>query len=292
MGVAAGHRAYQLGWKESLEHRRSIGFDEGMEELASIRVRNGGPTNNADAASALVVGTGMVLGLLARRRTGEGQYMETTMLCSNAYVVSDQFFDYEGAGPVATHDEDGAGPLYRLYQAREGWVFLAAPLPADWDRLAAVLDAAGPTGSVALGGDARFSSPAARDAHAAELAAQLGEIFATRPAAAWEELLASQHVACVEVSQRPLSEFTINDPSMVENGFTAEVEHPLFGRHRRHGPIVSLSDTPGTAGPGCLIGQHTRTILAELGYSDEEMEALRRDGVVAWPDGAPSRAPA
>jgi len=283
MGVAAGHRGYQLGWRKALGHRKPISFEEGLEELAGIRLRNGGPTNNADAASALVVGTGMLLGLLAKARTGRGQYCETTMLCSNAYVVSDQFLDYAGAVPSAFHDENGAGPLYRLYQARTGWVFLAAPLPGDWGELLDALEGSGEKVS-GLSADARFGSVEARAAHGAELAAELAAVFATRQAAEWEQVLTARGVACVEVSQRPLSDFTISDPSTVANGFISEVEHPLFGRHYRHGPIVTLSATPGTAGPGCLVGQHTRPILAELGYSDEEVEALRRDGIVAWPE--------
>ncbi len=102
MGVAAGHRGYQLGWETALEHRQAVTFEEGREQLADINRRYGGPTNNADAASALVVGTSLLLGLLARQRTGQGQYLETTMLCSNAYVVSDEFFDYDGK-PEQSH---------------------------------------------------------------------------------------------------------------------------------------------------------------------------------------------
>ena len=146
MGVAAGHRGYQLGWIRALEGRRPLSFEEGLEQLEAMRLRNGGPTNNADAASALVVGTGMLLGLLAKVRTGQGQYMETTMMCSNAYVVSDEFFDFDARMEVAHHDEDGAGPLYRLYRARSGSVFLAAPLPQDWGELMSALDALGAGG--------------------------------------------------------------------------------------------------------------------------------------------------
>jgi crotonobetainyl-CoA:carnitine CoA-transferase CaiB-like acyl-CoA transferase len=71
---------------------------------------------------------------------------------------------------------------------------------------------------------------------------------------------------------------------MVENGFTVDVEHPLFGSHRRHGPIATLSETPGRPGPGCLVGQHTRAILAELGYSDDQIADLGDRKIVGWPE--------
>jgi crotonobetainyl-CoA:carnitine CoA-transferase CaiB-like acyl-CoA transferase len=282
MSVAAGHRGYQLGWERALDHRQSITFDEGQKQLAAINLRSGGPTNNADAASALVVGTGMLLGLLARQRTGQGQYLETTMMCSNAYVVSDEFFDYDGKATTAHHDENGTGPLYRLYPTQAGWVFLAAPRDADWDQLRHALTTV--TGTDVLGADPRFTTAAGRATHGPELAAALAAVFSSRPAADWEARLVPHDVACVEVSQGPFSEFTINDPTMVDNGFVAEVEHPLFGRHRRHGPIVTMTSTPGKPGPGCLVGQHTRLILGELGYTNDQMAELRDRHIVAWPE--------
>lgn len=104
------------------------------------------------------------------------------------------------------------------------------------------------------------------------------------PAARWEELMLARDVACVQVNEQTLSEFTIEHPAMVENGFVGEVEHPRFGRHRRHGPLVTMSEAPVTLGPGSLTGQHTRQILAELGYSADDVAELRRRGVVTWPD--------
>jgi crotonobetainyl-CoA:carnitine CoA-transferase CaiB-like acyl-CoA transferase len=280
MGVAAGHRAYQLGWASALHHSEEITFEEGMARLDAMRLMSGGPTNNADAAAGLTVGTALVLGLVARQRNGSGQYLETSMLCSNAYVVSDDFFAFDGKVPVQHHDENGTGPLYRLYPTAEGWVFLAASLPSEWSELVGALrDVAG----VDLGSDARFATLEARAANASALADALVDILAARPAREWEQVLLPHDVACVEVSQTSLSDFSIGSPTAVENGFTEEVTHPLFGTHRRHGPIVTLSETPGVVGPGCLVGQHTRKILGELGYSDDEMSALRDKGVVGWP---------
>jgi formyl-CoA transferase len=99
-------------------------------------------------------------------------------------------------------------------------------------------------------------------------------------------LLTARDVACVEVNEQPFSRFTIEHPAMVENGFVGETVHPWFGRHRRHGSLVSMPDSAATLGPGCLIGQHTRQILGELGYSAEQIDDLRARGVVTWPDDA------
>jgi crotonobetainyl-CoA:carnitine CoA-transferase CaiB-like acyl-CoA transferase len=65
-----------------------------------------------------------------------------------------------------------------------------------------------------------------------------------------------------------------------ETGLVVEVEHPLFGSILRAGPPVGLSETPGRVAPGCLVGQHTESILAELGYAPERIEELRATGTV------------
>jgi len=209
--------------------------------------------------------------LVARQRQGVGQYMQTTMLCSNAYVVSDDFFDFEGKEPTATHDENGVSALYRLYQTSEGWVFLAAPLAADWDRVQAAFE---------IGDDPRFSTPADRIARDAELAKVIGTVLAGRRAAEWEATLGARDITCVEVSQGSFSEFTISSPTVRDNDFVAEVTHPLFGAHLRHGPVATLSLTPGAPQPACLVGQHTRAVLLEFGYGEDQIADLHTRGII------------
>ena len=278
MGVAAGHRAYQLGWPSAINHLEDITFEEGMERLRAQRTNSGGPTANADAAAAMIVGSAMLLGLVARQRNGVGQYLETSMLCANAYVVSDDFFDFAGKAVVAHHDENGVNARYRLYPASQGWVFLAAPLAADWVGLAAALHD-GTDGAVDLAADARFATPTAREERDAELAEVIaGAALESRTRPDWEARFAAHDVALVEVSQGSFSEFTISSEVMRENDFVAEVTHPRFGTHLRHGPIVTFSETPGSPRPACLVGQHTRAMLQELGYSDEQAADLRAAG--------------
>ena len=283
MSVAAGQRAYQLGWPHALQRVEEISFEAGSERWARINSWDGGLTLNGDASAAVAVGTAALLGLVARQRNGVGQYLETTMLCSNAYVVSEEFFDYPGKVAAAGHDVDGVHALYRLYPTAAGWIFLAAPLPSEWDDLCRALQES--TGDTSLlFDDLRFADAESRRANDMALAGVLTTVFATRAAAEWESILTRHDVAGVEVSQQSLSEFTISSPSVIENGFVADVEHPRFGPHRRHGPMVTLSRTPGAVGPGSLLGQHTRKVLAELGYSEADMTSLRAKGIVNWPD--------
>ena len=105
-------------------------------------------------------------------------------------------------------------------------------------------------------------------------------MFATEAAAAWEGLLTEAGVACVEVFGASHSEFTCTDPVLRETGLVVEVEHPRFGSVLRAGPPVALSETPARAAPGCLVGQHTAAILAELVYPPERIDQLAAQGTV------------
>jgi crotonobetainyl-CoA:carnitine CoA-transferase CaiB-like acyl-CoA transferase len=68
-------------------------------------------------------------------------------------------------------------------------------------------------------------------------------------------------------------------------GLVAEYEHPVVGRMRQFGELINFSETPGRiAGPPPLVGEHTKEILAWLGYDAAQMQALREEGTVYWPD--------
>src|SRR5207244_2930752 len=161
------------------------GTEFDLEELkraaSRVQVANASVING-DSVAALGVGTGMLLGLLARERTGLAQRMLTTMIGSNAYIVSDDFLRYEGKPPRPRPDAAifGMGPTYRLYETKAGWVFLACVLPKDWTALCTTL--VEPAG-VDLAADPRFASAEARAANAEALASTLAAIFRARTAA-------------------------------------------------------------------------------------------------------------
>jgi crotonobetainyl-CoA:carnitine CoA-transferase CaiB-like acyl-CoA transferase len=77
----------------------------------------------------------------------------------------------------------------------------------------------------------------------------------------------------------------MDDPIMNENGFLTDVEHPLFGRHRRLAPLARLSLTPGEARPACTLGQHTESVLRQIGYTSNEIEELATRKVIRLAQG-------
>ncbi len=243
-----------------------------------LRAAASGP-GNADGVSSLTVGTALLLGLVARERTGVAQEMLTSMLCSTAWTNSADMVEYAGKRPAPAPDPElwGYGALYRIYQAAGGWVFLAAPQGNEWQPLCQV---AGTLGGPDIAADARFATPQARRANDGALTEALARFFKTRSAQEWEQAFRPFDVACVEVSAGSMFRFCLRSPVMQENGFVTEVEHPVFGRHPRLAPVVSLSKTPGLARPGVMVGQQTEAVLREFGYSDAEIAACERAGVI------------
>ena len=278
IGVASGAALLQAG--PSIPSGPDLTLDE--IKPASIRLNLAAQApGNADGCAALGVATALLLGLVARERTGVAQEMLTSMLCTTAYAVSDDAIDYAGKPPRLAPDPllHGMSALYRLYEASDGWLFLACVKPREWQELCRALDELAP-GGFAASGDDRFRTPEGRSQHDAELVRSLARVFLTRPAAEWEQLLTAYDVACAEVAEGPIASFAINGPSMWQNEFLTEVEHPVFGRHRRLAPIARLSATPGEARPAPTLGMHTESVLRELGYDDRAIADLATRRVV------------
>ncbi len=277
IGAGAGQAGRNLG--PSMIQRADLT----MDEVKELSLRMGGAVmsgSNPDANSALVVGTAMLLGLLARRRGAPGQSMLTTMLNTAAHVLSEDMIEYEGRAPAPTVDAEalGFGPLYRLYQAAGGtWLFLAAPSEREWDALARVLAPYAP-----LGADPRFATASDRESHGAELAEALAAVFASRPAPAWEEELTAADVACVVAAAGPPEACVMEGPdalALAEDQLV-ELEHPVVGPYRRLKPVVAFSRSKGVAPGAPLLGQDTDAVLAELGYGEAARADLRARGII------------
>ena len=251
--------------------------DYGVPELqAIVAPRLRGPVDG-DTNAALAVCSALLFGLAHQRRTGEGQFVETSMIGSNAFPYSDDFNSYAGKPPARLADDEQCGlhALYRLYEAETGWVFLAAPSQREWERLAATI------ARTDLLDDDRFSTPERRLANDDALVAELAKVFSGRPAPEWEERLTAADVGCAEAFEGGHSAFTCTDPVMKETGLVLEVDHPTFGRIVRHGLPARFSETPGRIAPSCLLGEHTEGVLGELGYDADDIARLKDARIVA-----------
>ncbi len=279
-GAVAGGALAQMGREAIPPANQEMTYDEIIE--VSRRLGRSNETN-PDPNGSMVTSTAILLGLYARERYGDGQYIQTTMLGANAYANADDFFSFEGKPDRRIPDAEGygLGPLYRLYEAKEGWVFLSAESDADWKSLCTALEMSD------LGSDPRFVTTDEREGNEEALAGELANVFKQRTAEEWERDLTGVGVACVEAEDAGTSRVFTRLHESGQQWYTTEVEHVRLGTFWRYRPVVDLSLTPSRVGPGPLRGQHTRAILGELGYSETQIDELKAARVVDWEEVAP-----
>jgi crotonobetainyl-CoA:carnitine CoA-transferase CaiB-like acyl-CoA transferase len=249
-----------------------------LEEIKEVsrllmRANEGNPDPNTSQA----VATSIMLALLARERSGRGQAIEVTMLQGNAWANADEAYDYQGRPPYMLPDAEcyGLNALYRLYPTAEGWVFLACVFDREWKAFCSAVNRPD------LITDTRFASEPARKQHDGELAAEIAKIFAARPAQQWEQILTAAGIACVQ-ADLSTGRFLEEHPQAAAIRMTAEVESPRFGRYLRHGALIDFAAAPPRLEHGPFPGEHTVSIMRELGYSGDQIADLRSRGVIHW----------
>ena len=274
-GAVSGGGVAQMGRDAFPPPDRSMSIDDIAAVSKRLKRANDG---TADHNTAMVNAVGLLLGLYARERTGEAQYVESTMIAANAYANIDDFYWHEGkqARPLPDGDGHGLNALYRLYRAKTGWVFLACPFDDEWQTLCRTID------RTDLLEDHRFATTETREKNDDALADELGKVFATQDPPHWEKLLTDADVACVKAEDRGMYFFFSEDSHVCENGMLTQVNAPREGKFWRYAPVVDFSQTTGRAGPGPLRGQHTRPILRELGYTHEQIHDFKQRKVVDW----------
>jgi crotonobetainyl-CoA:carnitine CoA-transferase CaiB-like acyl-CoA transferase len=222
------------------------------------------------AAGSLQAVIGILLALQARERTGSGQLVDISMTDCSLSLMFIPFATYLANGLQPQRGAEaltGRYACYHVYETSDGrYLALGALEPKFWQNACRVL---GREDLI----DLHFSNERQQ-----EVIDGLAEVFRRRTAAEW--LAAFEGVdACITLV-KDMAEM-IDDPQVRHRGLIAEIDHPAAGRLKQIAPTVKLSGTPGAMQlPPPGLGEHTSAILQELGYSDEMMEELARDGVI------------
>jgi crotonobetainyl-CoA:carnitine CoA-transferase CaiB-like acyl-CoA transferase len=237
-------------------------------------------TSLGDTGNGFLSAIAMVQALAHRDRTGQGQFLDTSIIYAHLLNNSMAWITADGATAGSRqsldHEQLGWNALYRLYQTTDGWLCLALWREDQWTALCQAL------GRQDLAADPRFATAAARrDADAdGELWKILEDQFATRSAAEWFSALDALGVPC-EVSSPDFVLSMFDDPEFIEKGWVASYQHRIVGRMDAMGLLFNLSDTPGRImGPPYIPGQHSRQILHEFGYTDAGVDDLAGRGII------------
>src|SRR2546425_1303106 len=227
-------------------------------------------------------GTGMhcVIGILAalmqRYLTGEGQQVEVSMQDAVVNLIRVSLRDHQRLGKPGerTGNQLGAGVPGTTYRCHPGgandYVFIFVPQQMWHPLLHAI-------GRDDLVGDPRYETAEARWQHKDDVNALVEAWTSKRSKHDVMKVLAGAGVpcgACLDTGE------VLSDPHLRARDMIVEIEHPVRGRYVTAGNPIKLSASPTTISAAPLLGQHRREVLKELGYSDDDINALEADGSI------------
>lgn len=262
-------------------YRNRGGFDlvaQGMSGLMSVTGFPGGPPAKVgvpitDIGAGSFAAFGILAAYIHARRTGQGQQVDASLLEAGiAYTVwesSEYFASGEIPGPLGSAHRVNAP--YQALRTRDGYINIGAASQPTWEQFCRAI------GQEQLIEDARYREPNDRKARETELAALLESILTQRTTAYWLERLEAADVVAgpiYDMAQVYADEQTLAREMLVT------LEDPELGTLRNIGTPVKLSATPGSIRRrGPALGEHTRDILLEHGYTDAEVDELVAAGV-------------
>lgn len=227
-----------------------------------------------DRNGAMALAFGIAGALLRRGRTGQGSVVDVSLLATAMWTLSsDLLTALQGSAPPRMGGRPAVNPLIGSYRTKDGrhvqLVFLEADRYwADFCRL---------IGREELIDDPRFVDLAARRQNSEACVAILDGEFGQRTLAQWKELLAG-----IDAPWAPVQavEELLDDPQVVANDYIGEVVIEGGPSYRLPAVPVQFDQEPPPLRRAPEHGEHTEMILLDLGYSWEEIEELRRAGVV------------
>ena len=227
-----------------------------------------------DITAGILAAMGVLAAYIERLKTGRGQQVDTSLFEAG---ITQSY--WQTAVALATGDSPGplgsAHPMsapYQAFETSDGWITVGGSNQTNWLRLVEVVDLS------ELAEDPRFRRNSDRMEHVDELATILGERFKARTTAEWLTLLEGAGVPAGPVAS--VGEM-LELPQTLAREMVLEVEHSLLGSVRTVGFPVKFSETPGSVRRSApVLGEHTREVLGELGYTDEQVEDLVRSGAV------------
>jgi crotonobetainyl-CoA:carnitine CoA-transferase CaiB-like acyl-CoA transferase len=270
------------GFGQTGPRRSEPGYDavmQGEGGLMSITGPGGGTPYRlgvaiADIVSGMFAAYGVAVGLLARERMGQGQFIDVGMLDSVAALLTYQagICFATGQAPPRLGNQHPTIVPYETFTASDGNVVVACGNDSLFVKFCAVIESPG------IAEEERFATNKARVENQDALRPLLADRLRTRSRAAWLDALKSSGVPCGAV--RDLAE-VLADPQLIERMMVLPMTHSVAGEINVMGVPVKMGSTPGSVRtPPPVLGEHNSSILGELGYDAAGIAALEQAKVI------------
>ncbi len=254
---------------------------QGMGGLMSVTglpgqgpVRVGIPI--CDLSAGMLLAQGILIALLDREQTGEGQWVHTSLLEAMIQMMDFQSARYlvHGEVPKQAGNDHPTGIPTGVFPTADGHINIAAAGNVHFERLCTAL------GAPEIFDDPDFASGDLRSDNRKALNARIGDYTKARTSAEWIETFNDAGVPCGPIYS---VDQVFADPQVEHLQMARPVDHPIIGEINLVGQAINLSATPEPqrlrmSTPG--LGQHTDEILSELGYDAAGVVALREEEVV------------
>jgi crotonobetainyl-CoA:carnitine CoA-transferase CaiB-like acyl-CoA transferase len=269
------------GYGSSGPKSQGAGIDYAIQALCGHEEHAAGEGNEltcynpttVDFAAGMLGAVCSLVAQLCKERTGNGATVATSLLETGLFLLAELIRTRDGTFmplPKLNYEQTGFHPAEELYTARDSWVAIAARTEEMAQSLLAVLEL-----------KTRINRPR-RDWRTAE-AALIAEAIAGRDAAAVLAALRTAGVWCAPC-RADAKEVTLRDLKLRERGTVLSTKHERYGEILQVGSQFTLSRaTTRPSGDTASIGQHSREILVELGYSDAEIAQLYAQAIVVGP---------
>ena len=226
-----------------------------------------------DIGAGMYAVIGILSALMTRKATGQGQYIDISLLDTEVSWMTYMATNYFLSGKNPTRMGSGHPNIvpYQAFKAKDGYFILAVGNDNIWKRFCKVLE-------LDIAEDPRYVTNAKRVENRDELNSMLEEMFVTKDAAEWMEILQPARIPCGPVNN--ISE-VVNHPQTIHRGMVVEMDHPKAGSVKVLGNPINMSLTPPRyeLHPP-LLGEHTDEVLEQFGYSQEDLKNLKEKGII------------
>ena len=258
------------------------GFDliaQGFSGLMSVTGEPGRPpvkTGNsiADINAGILAVAGITAAYVHKLKTGEGQVVDTSLIeaaIQQTYWQAAIYFA-TGESPGPTGSAHLLTAPYQAFQASDGWVNIGGANQGNWERIAHAL------GHPEWLDDPRYASNSARMENMQVLVESINAVVATRTKAEW---IAVFDAAGVPVGPVNTVGEALSHEQTLARGMVVDLLHPQAGATKALGCPIHFSKTPTRIDrPAPMLGEHSRELLREYGYSDAEIDGFVANGVI------------